>query len=174
LLAHLETRSRKAWKEPTVLIGFSNWNIQSTGSRSPAHSGSQIEEGLERANHADWVLELKHSIRRMKVAYPLMKRDRRSFGSLPFILIWFSNWNSQSAGSRSLARSGGQIEAGVEGANRFRFRIGTFKAQDQGCLPARSKNDRVFSDHIFIETPATTCNLDFCNTVALILRYRLA
>jgi hypothetical protein len=29
---------------------------------------------------------LKHSIRRMKVAYPLMKKDRRSFGSLPF---WF-------------------------------------------------------------------------------------
>jgi hypothetical protein len=48
-----EARSRKAWKEPTMLIGPSNWNIQSAGSRLPAHSGSQIEEGLERANHAD-------------------------------------------------------------------------------------------------------------------------
>jgi hypothetical protein len=41
-----------------MLIGTSNWKIQSAGSRLPANSGSQIEEGLEGANHDDWVLEL--------------------------------------------------------------------------------------------------------------------
>ena len=53
-----EARSRKAWKEPTMLIGTSNWKIQSAGSRLPANSGSQIEEGLEGANQADWGFEL--------------------------------------------------------------------------------------------------------------------
>ena len=54
-----EVRSRKAWKEATTLIESSKWNIQSTGSRSPAHSGGQIKEGLEGTNHADLVFELK-------------------------------------------------------------------------------------------------------------------
>jgi hypothetical protein len=38
-----------------MLIGSSNWNSQSTGSRLLAHSGSQIEEGLGGANHSEWV-----------------------------------------------------------------------------------------------------------------------
>ena len=43
-----------------MLIGSSNWNIQSTGSRLLAYSGSQIEERLEDANHAEWIFVLEH------------------------------------------------------------------------------------------------------------------
>ena len=71
-----DARSRKAWKEPTTLIGTSKWNIESAGSRLPARSGRQNEEGLEGANHADWILESGPSKRRVKVACLLRKPDR--------------------------------------------------------------------------------------------------
>ena len=75
-----EARSRKAWKEPTTLVWLSNWNSQSTGSRLPACSGSQVEEGLEGANHADWDFKLEDSKRRIKVACQLRKPDRGGLG----------------------------------------------------------------------------------------------
>jgi hypothetical protein len=113
-----EARSRKPWKESTILIGSANFNIQSKGSRLPAHTGSQIEEGLEGANHFDWALDMEHSL-------PLQDARSRKASKEPTILIgsanWniqsagsrFSNWNIQSAGSRSPAQSGSQIEEGL-------------------------------------------------------------
>ena len=67
-----------------MLIGSSNWNIEGTGSRLPARTGGQIEEGLEGSSHADLVVELEHSKRRIKVACP-HKPDRGKRGmSQPF------------------------------------------------------------------------------------------
>jgi hypothetical protein len=74
-----ESRSRKAWKERTILIGRAKKNIQSAGSRLLARSRRQIEEGLKGANRADWVLDLEHPKQKIKVACP-PKTDRRRLG----------------------------------------------------------------------------------------------
>ena len=48
------------------------------------------------------------------------------------------------------------------------FRVATLVSLFVGFVAI----NQTFSDHIFVETPTTTCNLDFCNTVALFQRYR--
>jgi hypothetical protein len=86
-----------------MLIVFANLNIQSKGSRLPAHTGSQIKEGLEGANNSDLALDMEHSL-------PTQDARSRKAWKEPTILIGSSNWNIQSAESRLLAYSGSQIE----------------------------------------------------------------
>ena len=56
LLRHLE------WASPPKQTFQSLLELEQTRRKR------QIEEGLERANHADWVFELEPSMRRIKVA----------------------------------------------------------------------------------------------------------